>query len=48
MAKKKKKLVLKEKKNPMDAQKEYQLRMIERAKEIEERIKGRNALLNEE
>ena len=39
--------VLKEKKNPINAQKEYQLRMIERAKEIEERIKGRNALLNE-
>jgi|TARA_B100001094_G_C18189836_1_gene806351 hypothetical protein len=48
MAKKKKNLTLKEKKNPIDAQKEYQLRMIERAKEIEERIKGRNALLNEE
>ena len=41
-------MFLQEKKNPMNAQKEYQLRMIERAKEIEERIKGRNALLNEE
>ena len=47
MAKKKKSLVIQKEESALDIQKKYQHRMTERAKEIEERIKGRQIILEE-
>ena len=47
MAKKKKSLVIQKEESALDIQKKYQNRMTERAKEIEDRIKGRQIILQE-